>query len=48
MDVCDTKDAIMDYIVSDIEGTLTTGSSWKAIRRYYKANFSAWRYDLFF
>ncbi len=38
----------MDYIVSDIEGTLTTGSSWKAIRTFYKANYNPWRYNRFF
>ena len=48
MEICFIRDVIMDYIVSDIEGTLTTGSSWKAIRSYYKANFSAWRYNRFF
>jgi phosphoserine phosphatase len=38
----------MKYIVSDIEGTLTTGSSWKGLRTYYKDHFSPWRYKLFF
>ena len=38
----------MDYIVSDIEGTLTTGSSWKAIRNYYQNNINFCRYNLFF
>jgi len=35
-------------LVSDIEGTLTTGSSWRAIQRYYKDNFNPWVYHLFF
>jgi phosphoserine phosphatase len=38
----------MKIIVSDIEGTLTTGSSWKALRAYYKENISALTYNLFF
>jgi len=39
---------IMDYIISDLEGTLTTGSSWKAIRHYYQDNINSWRYNIFF
>ena len=38
----------MNYIVSDIEGTLTTGSSWKTIRTYYKDNHNPWVYNRFF
>jgi HAD superfamily phosphoserine phosphatase-like hydrolase len=38
----------MAVILSDIEGTLTTGSSWRALRTYYKANFSPVRYNIFF
>ncbi len=38
----------MTIIVSDMEGTLTTGSSWKGIRSYYRQNYSAWRYNRFF
>lgn len=38
----------MTVIVSDIEGTLTTGSSWRALRTYFKANQNPWVYRLFF
>jgi phosphoserine phosphatase len=38
----------MAFIVSDIEGTLTTGSSWKALRTYYKTHFNPRTYDWFF
>jgi phosphoserine phosphatase len=38
----------MAFIISDIEGTLTTGSSWRALRRYYKTRYNPRRYDLFF
>jgi phosphoserine phosphatase len=38
----------MNYILSDIEGTLTTGSSWKAIRTYYKSNINPVKYNRFF
>lgn len=38
----------MEIILSDLEGTLTTGSSWKAIRTYYKANFNPSIYNRFF
>lgn len=38
----------MSYIVSDIEGTLTTGSSWRGLGAYYKANYSPLKYNLFF
>jgi HAD superfamily phosphoserine phosphatase-like hydrolase len=35
-------------IVSDIEGTLTMGSSWRALRRYYKENYNSLSYNQFF
>jgi phosphoserine phosphatase len=38
----------VSIIVSDIEGTLTTGSSWRALRRYFMENHNAWVYNLFF
>lgn len=38
----------MKIIVSDIEGTLTTGSSWKGLRTFYKGHYSPWIYNLFF
>jgi len=38
----------MKLIVSDIEGTLTTGSSWKALRTYYKEHYRPLTYNLFF
>jgi len=38
----------MKLIVSDIEGTLTRGSSWKGLRTYYKANYRPLTYNLFF
>lgn len=38
----------MTIIVTDLEGTLTTGSSWKGIRSYYRQYYSAWRYNRFF
>jgi HAD superfamily phosphoserine phosphatase-like hydrolase len=38
----------MKIIVSDIEGTLTTGSSWKGLRTFYKDHYSPWIYNLFF
>jgi len=38
----------MSIIVTDLEGTLTTGSSWKGLRRYYINQLSALRYYRFF
>jgi len=38
----------MNIIVSDIEGTLSTGSSWQALRTYYKAHFNPRAYNRFF
>jgi HAD superfamily phosphoserine phosphatase-like hydrolase len=38
----------MSIIVTDLEGTLTTGSSWKGLRSYYLENLSARRYRRFF
>ncbi len=37
----------MSIVVSDIEGTLTNGSSWKALQRYYMTNLNPWVYRLF-
>jgi phosphoserine phosphatase len=38
----------MSIILSDIEGTLTTGSSWRGLRDYYKEHFDPKRYNRFF
>ncbi|MBC8505688.1 MAG: haloacid dehalogenase-like hydrolase [Anaerolineales bacterium] len=38
----------MSIIVSDLEGTLTTGSSWRGLRRYFRMHYDAWAYDRFF
>ncbi len=38
----------MTIILTDLEGTLTTGSSWRGIRSYFKQHFSALAYNLFF
>ena len=38
----------MKVIVSDLEGTLTTGSSCKGLRTYFKANYNSRDYNLFF
>jgi HAD superfamily phosphoserine phosphatase-like hydrolase len=35
-------------IVTDLEGTLTTGSNWRGIRSYFKENYSTLAYNLFF
>ncbi|MCK4489228.1 MAG: HAD family phosphatase [Anaerolineales bacterium] len=37
----------MSIVVSDIEGTLTTGSSWKAFQRYYLTYLNPWAYRFF-
>ncbi|MDZ7843330.1 MAG: HAD-IB family phosphatase [Anaerolineales bacterium] len=37
----------MNIILSDIEGTLTTGSSWRALGRYYLKFANPWAYRLF-
>ncbi|MEE8357445.1 MAG: HAD-IB family phosphatase [Anaerolineales bacterium] len=37
----------MSIVVSDIEGTLTNGSSWKALQRYYMTYLNPWAYRLF-
>ena len=37
----------MSIVVSDIEGTLTNGSSWKALQRYYMTYLNPWTYRLF-
>jgi len=38
----------MDVIVTDLEGTLTTGSSWYGFRSYLKQHYSALKYNIFF
>jgi len=38
----------MSIVISDIEGTLTTGSSWKALQRYYLTYLNPWAYRFFF
>ncbi|MBC8509865.1 MAG: HAD-IB family phosphatase [Chloroflexi bacterium] len=38
----------MNVIVTDLEGTLTTGSSWRGFRSYFKQHYSALTYNLFF
>lgn len=37
----------MDILLSDIEGTLTTGSSWRALGRYLIKHGQRWSYSLF-
>lgn len=37
----------MDIVLSDIEGTLTTGSSWRALGKYLIQHGSRWTYYLF-
>jgi len=38
----------MNAIVTDLEGTLTTGSSWRGFRSYFKQHYSVLSYNLFF
>ncbi len=38
----------MNLILTDLEGTLTTGSSWRGYRTYFKGHYSARKYNLFF
>lgn len=38
----------MEIVISDVEGTLTTGSSWRALRRYFKTHDNPWIYHRFF
>ena len=38
----------MHIIVTDLDGTLTTGSSWQGFRSYFKQTYSAVAYNLFF
>ena len=38
----------MSLIVSDLEGTLSTGSSWRGLRSYFRKQFNAGAYDRFF
>ena len=37
----------MSIVISDIEGTITTGSSWKALQKYYLTYLNPWVYRLF-
>lgn len=37
----------MSIVISDIEGTLTTGSSWKALQKYYLTYLNPWVYRIF-
>ena len=37
----------MHIIVTDLDGTLTTGSSWQGFRNYFKKTYSALAYKLF-
>jgi HAD superfamily phosphoserine phosphatase-like hydrolase len=37
----------MNLIVSDLEGTLTAGASWRGIRAYFQEFHSRWTYDRF-
>ena len=38
----------MHIIVTDLDGTLTTGSSWQGFRSYFKQHYSALAYNMFF
>ena len=38
----------MNGIITDLEDTLTTGSSWRGFRSYFKRHYSALSYNLFF
>ena len=38
----------MNIIVTDLDGTLTTGSSWQGFRNYFKKTYSAMAYNMFF
>lgn len=38
----------MNVIVTDLEGTLTTGSSWRGFRSYFPQHYSVLSYNLFF
>jgi len=38
----------MSIIVSDLDGTLSSGSTWRGIRTYFKSNYNANVYNLFF
>jgi len=38
----------MHIIVTDLDGTLTTGSSWQGFRNYFKKTYSALAYNMFF
>jgi phosphoserine phosphatase len=47
-DVIEFGCVVMEIVVSDVEGTLTTGSSWRALRRYFKAHYDPRVYNRFF
>ena len=38
----------MQLIVTDLDGTLTTGSSWQGFRNYFKQTYSTLAYNMFF
>ncbi len=38
----------MKLILTDLEGTLTTGASWRGLRRFYQQHYSPLAYNLFF
>jgi phosphoserine phosphatase len=42
------KNNTKKVVVSDLEGTLTTGSSWKGLRAFYKKHNRSLTYNLFF
>lgn len=37
----------MDIVASDVEGTLTTGATWRGVGRYHQASAQRWQYRLF-
>jgi len=42
-----TQRKLMNIIVTDLDGTLTTGSSWRGFRSYFKTTYNALAYNLF-
>ena len=38
----------MNIVLTDLEGTLTTGSSWRGFRSYFKQHYRVLSYNLFF
>lgn len=38
----------MAVLLTDLDGTLTAGSTWRGFRSYYEQHHSRWRYRLFF